>query len=94
MTTIKDIARECGVSANTVSCVLNNKAGEVSAQTRERVLAEIRRLGYRPNAAARRMGGKRTHTIGIADQYITNTKTDPYRVHLLEPIVHAAREHN
>jgi transcriptional regulator with XRE-family HTH domain len=56
MPTIKDIARECGVSANTVSSVLNNKPGEVSARTRERILGAMRRMDYRPSAAARRHG--------------------------------------
>jgi LacI family transcriptional regulator len=91
MATIKDIARECGVSANTVSSVLNNKPGEVSAQTRERVLAAVRRLGYRPNAAARRMVGKRMNTIGIADRFIENTQPNAYKAQILEPLTHAAR---
>ena len=44
MATIKDIARECGVSAMTVSAVINTKPGEVSASTRERILDAMRRL--------------------------------------------------
>ena len=91
MTTIKDIARECGVSANTVSCVLNNKPGEVSVRTRDRVMEAVRRLGYRPSAAARRMVGKLAHTIGIADQYTPITYADPYKVSLLEPMIRSAR---
>ena len=91
MPTIKDIARECGVSANTVSCVLNNKPGEVSGKTRDRVLEVVRRLGYRPNAAARRMVGKRTNTIGIADRYSETGLINPYKAQVLEPLVHAAR---
>jgi DNA-binding LacI/PurR family transcriptional regulator len=91
MTTIKDIARECGVSANTVSCVLNNKLGEVGPATRERVLEAIHRLGYRPNAAARRMVGKKTNTIGIADRYSDHAHTDFYKAELIEPMFHAVR---
>lgn len=91
MTTIKDIARECGVSANTVSSVLNNKPGEVSADTSARVLEAMHRLGYRPNAAARRMVGKRMNTIGIADQYTDGPLSDPYKTQILEPIIHTAR---
>ena len=91
MTTIKDIARECGVSANTVSSVINNKPGEVSAATRLRVLGAIQRLGYRPSAAARRMVGKRTHTLGIADRYSDSTLYDPYKTQILDPIIHTAR---
>lgn len=91
MTTIKDIARECGVSANTVSSVVNNKPGQVSAKTRSRVLSAIQRLGYRPNAAARRMVGKRTRTLGIADRYSEQSLSDPYKTQILEPIIQTAR---
>ncbi len=91
MTTIKDIARECGVSANTVSSVINNKPGQVSTKTRTRVLSAIQRLGYRPNAAARRMVGKRTRTLGIADRYTAVSLSDPYKTQILEPIIQTAR---
>ena len=91
MTTIKDIARECGVSANTVSSVLNNKQGEVGAETRERVLSAIRRFGYRPHAAARQMVGKSTNTIGIADRYTATSLVDPYKAQILEPVTRTAR---
>ena len=91
MTTIKDIARECGVSANTVSSVINNKPGQVSAKTRFQVLSAIRRLGYRPNAAARRLVGKRTYTLGIADRYSEVSLSDPYKTQILEPIIQTAR---
>jgi LacI family transcriptional regulator len=91
MPTIKDIARECGVSANTVSSVLNNKPGEVSARTRERILEAMHRMGYRPSAAARRMVGKRMNTIGIADRYTASSLENPYKAQMLEPLVHAAR---
>ena len=92
MVTIKDIARECSVSANTVSCVVNNKKGEVSAETRERILEAIRRLGYRPNAAARSMVGKRMNTIGIAERYSdSNEFGNHYKNAFLESILFAAR---
>ena len=50
--TIADVAREAGVSLQTVSRVLNNK-GEIRPETRSHILAIIERLGYRPNALAR-----------------------------------------
>ena len=49
--TIDDVARECGVSAMTVSRVLNGQP-RVSSITRERVLGAVARLGYSPNRAA------------------------------------------
>lgn len=94
MATIKDIARECGVSAMTVSAVINNKQGEVSAPTRERVLDAMRRMKYRPNAVARGLVGKHMKAIGIADRLADPTYwSSPYESPVLEGIVSAARRH-
>jgi LacI family transcriptional regulator len=62
-TTIKDVAKEAGISYQTVSRVINNK-GEVSPEVCARVQAAIEKLGYRPNAIARSMVRGRTHTLG------------------------------
>ena len=62
--TIMTVAAEAGVSIKTVSRVLNNEA-HVRPDTRERVLAVVRSLGYRPNAAARSLAGARSYLIGI-----------------------------
>jgi LacI family transcriptional regulator len=62
--TISDVARAAGVSKQTVSRVLNQKA-ELSPDTRERVLRVIRELGYRPNVAARSLLSGRTFTLGL-----------------------------
>jgi DNA-binding LacI/PurR family transcriptional regulator len=59
-----DVARLAGVSHQTVSRVLNNHPN-VSPATREEVLAAIRALGYRPNAAARTLATGRTHSLGV-----------------------------
>jgi DNA-binding LacI/PurR family transcriptional regulator len=61
--TISDVARAAGVSEQTVSRVLHEK-GELSPDTRERVLRVIRDLGYRPSAAARSLLTGRTFTLG------------------------------
>jgi LacI family transcriptional regulator len=63
--TLADVAREVGVSAKTVSRVLNED-GPASARTREQVLAAVARLGFQPNLMARniRVGGPDT-TIGL-----------------------------
>ncbi|MEW2404043.1 LacI family DNA-binding transcriptional regulator [Streptomyces sp. NPDC046862] len=63
--TLADVAQEVGVSAKTVSRVLNED-GPVSARTREQVLAAVARLGFQPNLMARniRVGGPDT-TIGL-----------------------------
>ena len=52
---IYDIAEKCGVSIATVSRVLNNNPN-VSAATRERILAVINEANYTPSALARRLG--------------------------------------
>jgi DNA-binding LacI/PurR family transcriptional regulator len=59
-----DVARLAGVSHQTVSRVLNNHPN-VRPLTRDRVLAAIRELAYRPNAAARTLVTRRTHTLGV-----------------------------
>jgi DNA-binding LacI/PurR family transcriptional regulator len=59
-----DVARLAGVSHQTVSRVLNGHPN-VRPQTREDVLAAIRELGYRPNAAARTLVTGRTQALGV-----------------------------
>jgi DNA-binding LacI/PurR family transcriptional regulator len=59
-----DVARLAGVSHQTVSRVLNDHPN-VSPHTRDRVLAAIRELAYRPNAAARSLVTRRTNTVGV-----------------------------
>lgn len=61
---LSDVAREAGVSAPTVSNVINQRAGFYSEETRQRVLAAIRKTGYRPNRAARQLRTGRP-TIGL-----------------------------
>jgi DNA-binding LacI/PurR family transcriptional regulator len=64
-TTLHDVARHAGVSIKTVSNVVND-LGRVSAATRERVLASIAQLDYRPNLSARSLRSGRTGVIGLA----------------------------
>ncbi len=59
-----DVARVAGVSHQTVSRVLNG-APHVRPGTRERVLAAIRELDYRPNVAARALVTRRSQTLGV-----------------------------
>jgi LacI family transcriptional regulator len=62
--TVRDVARVAGVSQATVSKALN-ESHEVSDTTRERVSAVASGLGYRPNAIARSLKARRTHTLGV-----------------------------
>jgi len=64
--TIKDVAREAGVSVSTVSVVLRGaKNPFISQGTAERVRAAAKALGYRPNLAARSLRAKYSHTVGM-----------------------------
>lgn len=64
MAAIKDVARRAGVSTSTVSHVLNGTK-YVSPALRERVLAAVRELGYRPNRIARSLKTRATATLGV-----------------------------
>ena len=71
MISIKDVARLAGVSASTVSRVVNQRQ-YVKPEIRERVLALVKETGYVPNNAARSMVLKRTFTVGIVIPYAFN----------------------
>lgn len=63
---MRDVARAAGVSQTTVSLVLNEVPdAHIGQKTRERVLATIDGLGYRPNAVARGLRRSRTDTVGL-----------------------------
>ena len=64
MSSLKDLAQECGVSVATVSKALNGQS-DISAATRDRVREAARRMGYVPNMAARSMKTNRTYNIGV-----------------------------
>jgi LacI family transcriptional regulator len=64
MVTIRDVAAQAGVSATTVSHVVN-ETRPVSPAVRDRVLAAMVQLGYQPNALARSLRRKQTHTLGM-----------------------------
>lgn len=65
--TVDQVARRAGVSATTVSLVLNGKAEKhrIPAATQSRVLAVVKQLRYRPSVAARQLAGKRSDVIGV-----------------------------
>jgi LacI family transcriptional regulator len=62
--TIHDVARSAGVSRQTVSRALNDKA-EIDGSTKQRVLDAARELGYRPSRFARGLVRPDTTTIGL-----------------------------
>lgn len=71
MATLKDVAARSKVSAMTVSNVVTG-TNNVAPKLRERVLKAIRELKYEPNAIARSLRTRRTHTVGMIVPDITN----------------------
>ena len=71
MVSIKDVAEAAGVSTATVSRVLSNGL-HVRPEVRERVLAAVERLGYRPNLIARSLRSQQSNTIGLIVSDISN----------------------
>jgi DNA-binding LacI/PurR family transcriptional regulator len=80
-----DVARLAGVSSQTVSRVSNGYRN-VDTRTRERVIAAMRALGYRPNGAARSLKSGRFHSIGV----IMTTLETFGNVHTLDAITKEA----
>lgn len=70
-TTLDDVAAIAGVSAKTVSRVVNRNAN-VSARTRERIEAAIRDTGYRVNHAARSLAASRSFLIGAFMPHVSS----------------------
>lgn len=69
--TIYDLAREAGVGIGTVSRCLNNHPS-VSAETRAKVLAVVRRLNYQPHPHAQHLASRKTNTFSAVIPYFTN----------------------
>jgi DNA-binding LacI/PurR family transcriptional regulator len=86
--TIQDVAKAAGVSAMTVSNVINDHPN-VRKATREKVLEAMARLDYRVNVAARNLRKGRTGTIGLAVPEVNL----PYYGRLAAAIIAAAERH-
>lgn len=69
--TVKDVAKAAGVSAATVSRVINDDP-RISMQTREKVLESIKKLDYKINNIARSLKTNRTYTVGFISPEIPN----------------------
>lgn len=86
--TIKDIAKKAGVSYATVSRAIGNKYG-VKPETREKIEAVARQLGYSPNGIARGLVNRQTNTIGLILPDISN----PFFPMVVRGIEEVARAH-
>ena len=70
--TIREVAKECGLSVSAVSQVLNGKEVGIPQKTKEKVRAAAEKLRYRPNAAARSLVTSRSDTVGVLVPDISN----------------------
>lgn len=88
MVTIKDIARQAGVSITTVSKILNGRDENISDATRERVKKVIKENNYITNSIARGLKTKKSNIIGFVLPDIVN----PYYPEIARGIEDAARD--
>jgi len=84
MVTIRDVAKESGLSATTVSMVLNHAplASYIPEATKKRIIHVAEGLGYEPNPFAQALRSRRSHTIGVMVPDIA----DPYCAQILQGI--------
>lgn len=78
MATLKDVAKETGLTVTTVSRVLNNR-GYISEETRKKVNEAMKKLNYQPNEVARSLTKKASNTIGVIVPHIRH----PYFAELI-----------
>ncbi|MFJ6572386.1 LacI family DNA-binding transcriptional regulator [Streptomyces sp. NPDC091292] len=83
-----DVARLAGTSTAVVSYVINNGPRPVAPATRERVLAAIKELGYRPDRVAQAMASRRTDLIGM----IVPDARQPFFAEMTHAVEQAAAE--
>ncbi len=89
MATIKEVAKEAGVSYQAVSAVLNGNLGKASPATRERIFQAAAKLNYRPNTLARALRSGRSHTIGL----VVGNLINPGNHCLAEAVMSEAEKH-
>ncbi|MFF4568740.1 LacI family DNA-binding transcriptional regulator [Streptomyces sp. NPDC001410] len=92
MVRITDVARHAGVSPSTVSYALSGKR-PISAQTRRRVEAAVRELGYRPHAGARSLAGSRSNVLALVIPLRTGIHA-PVVMRFAVSVVTTARRHD
>lgn len=90
--TLRSVAEHVGLTASTVSAVLNNSSASrsVPQRTKNRILAAARDLNYRPNFVARSLRVRRSYTIGVILEEIG----DPYGSLVISGIERYLREQN
>lgn len=90
-TTIRDVARQAGVSITTVSKALNDYS-DVNPETRKRIQEIADKLNYVPNAAGRTMGGKADTVIGLLINDLKPTDPSGAVYGILSGVYHACQD--
>lgn len=85
MATLKDVAKEAGLTVTTVSRIINNR-GYISDKSRQKVEQAMQKLNYQPNEVARSLSKQTTNTIGVIVPHISH----PYFAELISQIEHYA----
>ncbi|HEY5038438.1 MAG TPA: LacI family DNA-binding transcriptional regulator, partial [bacterium] len=91
MATIKDVAKQAGVTIGTVSRVLNNKKW-VSEDCRKKVLVAIKNLHYKPQAHARRLRQKHSHICGVIAPHHTAIFDSPFFTDIMKGLEEVSAE--
>lgn len=86
--TVKDIAKACGVSANTVSRAMNDKP-DVSPETKKKILKYVEKVGFIPNYQAKSLSSKQRFLIG----FIYYRSQQPANLYLMNFIMDYAHTH-
>lgn len=88
--TMKDIAKECGVSTATVSYVLNDVPGQsISAETKKRILQFANMVGYVSSASARALATGRTNHFGV---FLPHAGNSAHKHRLLQALAEASEK--
>ena len=86
--TIQDVAKTAGVSSTSISNYLNGRMGEMRVETRQRIAATIKKLGYTPNSAARQLKTGNAPILGLLVPSVVN----PYFAELAVAVDAAAQD--
>lgn len=91
--TLRDVAKQAGVSVQSVSNVLNERTSQMREETRLRILQAIRDLNYQPNAQARGLRLRCTETIAfLTIDPAVRFLADPFHVAILSGMVDTLRQ--
>jgi DNA-binding LacI/PurR family transcriptional regulator len=89
---IRDVARESGVSLTTVSLVLNKNDHRISESTRQRVLEAMAKLSYTPSRLARGLPNRRANTLAVLVPALQHALADVYFGEIISGIYEASAD--